>query len=177
MALLGADDLYETARSGGISHGTAKQAATLPRIGRGPLSGHWPPMPSDLPGPDTGYDGPAPTVDSFLWLKKVGMALYSPPIVRYLVTQRLPMVVNCRARGAGGWRDGKISLDLKLRHHAGELGVARVEYKSVRIPIQACLEHDTRHVLGKVLADITQRSVSVIEQTILNETDLRHVSG
>lgn len=129
-------------------------------------------MPSDRPQPVTGYAGPAPTLECIAWLRLVGMSLWTGPICRYLVTQNLPMCVNVRARGIAWSNDGTLALDMKLRHVGGH-----TEFKSVRVPVEMCLAHDTRRVLGLLLAGITERSVRVVEQTILNETSLRHVAG
>lgn len=168
------DDVYERARSGGLSHETATQVAqhvAHPRLGRAPLSGAWPRFVAP-PVADTGYAGPAPTIDSVLWLRKLGMALASQWVMPRLAAAGLPLITNARTRVEDWHRDGCLALDLEHRHVGG-----RRAYTTCRVQISACLAHDTGYVLMRVLSHLGQRNVVTIENALLNETDLRHVAG
>lgn len=170
MAIRTPEQLYEQARSAGLSHQSATDVST-PTLVRGRLSGLWPTIPT-VPVEDKKYNDRPPTIDSILWLKKLGMALVSQTTQRHIVRAGLPIITNCRTRSEDWEKDGCLALDLEHR----KVGGRRV-YTTCRVPIGACLEHDTQYVLSRVLLHLGQRNVSVIENAILNETDLRHVSG
>ena len=173
MAVRTPEQLYEQARSAGLSHSTATEVSHTTLV-RGRLSGLWPSIPTE-PIDDKRHaanGGEAPTIDSILWLKKIGMALASHVTRRILVNAGLPIVTNSRARSEDWEKDGCLALDLEHRMVGG-----RRVYTTCRVPIGACVAHDDQYVLMRVLAHLGQRNVSVIENAILSETDLRHVSG
>lgn len=173
MAVRTPEQLYEQARSAGLSHGTA-QEVSHPTLVRGRLSGLWPTIPTirvdDKRHAERG--GEAPTIDSILWLKKLGLGLASWATNRHLVNAGLPIITNSRVRSEDWEKDGCIAIDLEHR----KLGGRRV-YTTCRVPIGACKAHDDQFVLMRVLAHLGQRNVTRIENALLSETDLRHVSG
>jgi len=138
---------------------------------RGRISGDWPDIKAP-PVADTGYDGRAPTIDSALWLKKLGHSLTTQWVMPRLVRAELPIVTNARVRIEDWHLDGCLALDLEHRHVGG-----RRAYTTCRVPISACIAHDTEWVLARILSHLGQRNVTMIENALLNETDLRHVSG
>lgn len=164
------DELYEQARSAGVSHETATELRDM-RPTRAAISGNdWGATPD---APTSGsYSGPAPTIDAILWLRKVGMSLWSPPVMRFLVARELPIVINCRTRAVSWWKDGCLELDLQHR----QVGGRRI-FTTCRVPVEACLAHDQKRVLQLILAHLGERTLTHIEAILYNETDLRHVSG
>lgn len=168
---LSSDDLYEKARSAGLSHATAEELAGA-TYRRGPLSGRdWPDFtPAKLER--GGYTGPAPTIDSALWLRKVGMALRARPVMTRLASAGLPIVTNFRVALDGWESDGRIALDLEHRHVGG-----RREFTRCRVPVSACLNHDTGWVIAHVLSHLGGPTVKLIESSVMNDTDLRFVAG
>jgi len=167
------DALYEQARSAGLSHRSALDVS-MPSLTRSRLSGAWPTIPT-VPIDDKRHaaqGGQAPTIDSILWLKKLGMGLMSHVTNRHLVNAGLPIITNCRARSEDWEKDGCVALDLEHRRVGG-----RRVYTTCRVPIGACIAHDTEYVLMRVLSHLGQRNVTMIENALLAETDLRHVDG
>jgi len=167
---LSPDNLYEQARSAGLRHETALEVSRA-TLTRSRISGLWPSIPT-VPVDDLKYNGKPPTIDSGLWLKKLGMALMSHVTTRQLVAAGLPIVANCRVRLEDWHLDGCLALDLEHRMIGG-----RRVYTTCRVPVGACLDHDTEYVLLRVLSHLGQRTITKIENSILSETDLRHVSG
>jgi hypothetical protein len=164
--------LYEQARSAGLTIKTAREVSR-PLIKRSRLSGDWPDMNAIAdPVKDLRYAGRAATIDSGLWLKKLGMALMSHVTVRELAATGLPIVTNCRVRLDDWWLDGCLALDLEHRHVGG-----RRVFTTCRVPVGACIDHDTDYVLRRVLVHLGQRNITRVENAIITETDLRHVRG
>lgn len=170
MPALPPEALYEQARSAGLTHKTAREVSR-PSISRSKLSGDWPDI-ATSPVDDLKYSGRAATIDSGLWLKKLGMALMSHVVMNRLAAAGLPIVTNARVRMTDWHRDGCLALDLEHRHVGG-----RRVYTTCRVPVGACIDHDAAYVLRRVLMHLGQRQVTVIENAILSETDLRHVAG
>lgn len=163
------ENLYEQARSAGLSHETALDVASATLV-RGKLTGEWP----DLRPPvaDNDYSGPPATVDSALWLGKVGRALEGQWIWPVLARRDLPIITRTRVRLDDWWRDGCLPLDMENLCVGG-----RRAYTTARVPIGVCIDHDMERALAFVLSHLGQRTITLIEHTLLNETDLRHVSG
>lgn len=173
MSRLSPDDLYEQARSAGLTHQTALDVST-PTVTRSRLSGLWPTIPT-VPVEDKRHaanGGEAPTIDSILWLKKLGMGLMSHVTNNHLVNAGLPIITNCRVRSEDWEKDGCIAIDLEHR----KVGGRRV-FTTCRVPVGACKAHDDQYVLMRVLSHLGQRNITQIENALLSETDLRHVSG
>lgn len=183
MGLKTVEELYEQARSAGLSHSTATQASELSRdtLVSSRLSGLWPQMPP--PPLRVGrYVGPAPTLDSVYWLRKLAMGLQCSGAIAGLAKDDQPQVANFRTQVADTdefgqpmwtWSDtGCIALNLELLHVGGTRS-----YTTAWVPIEACIAHDTDWVLKKILVHMCAPQVLRVTTTLKTETDLRHVSA
>lgn len=115
------------------------------------------------------YDGPAPTVDSLLWLKKLGMGL-----------RMLGLCTNVRVSAGKWWDTGMVELHCEFAREPG-----RRHYTAHQIPVGACINHDTNHVL-RILMErgnhgrdvvLTDLSIDQVSGALLKELDLGLVHG
>lgn len=108
------------------------------------------------------YEGPPPTIDSILWLRKLGQAL-----------MMLSICTNRRVREQGWERTGLLMLD--LQYATDDRG--RRAFVSVPVAVEAARNHDTNYVLRQVAEyrGLTQMEVTLATGKILQETDLKHV--
>jgi hypothetical protein len=178
---------YELGRKAGLSHETATEmAAPIEHHGK-PLTGyewdiHEPELDENLK-----YRGPPPTPDAALWAGKLAISTSSDPrnpwaqtIAAMMANEGLPLITNTRCRmddkGQGGnggwWNDGMIRIDLELRHVGG-----RRTFTTVRLPISACINHDTRYCIKLLWKHLSGKFIHQIESTLMRETDMLHVHG
>jgi hypothetical protein len=119
-------------------------------------------VPATTPEVVGGYQGPPPTIDSILWLRKLGQALMV-----------MGVATNRRVREQGWERTGVLVLDLE--YAKDDRG--RRNYVSVPVPVEACRNHDTAWVLRQIMnhRGLTLAEAHLITGKILQETDLKHV--
>ena len=177
--------IYDKARQSGITDETAREMArdlSDPTPQRANTMAEWSALAQAPTACATKYKGPAPSIDCALWLKKIAWTLSHEIAQQLFAKQDLPIITNCRVRlddsspGAtsttGWWTDGCLRLDLQHRHVGG-----RREFTTCFVPVAACINHDTRWVIRKILAHISGPTVRMVETAILRETDLLHVHG
>lgn len=115
------------------------------------------------------YDGPAPTIDSLLWLKKLGMAI-----------RDIGLCSNVRVNVGRWWDTGTVELHCEFARQPGKR-----HYTVHQVPIGACINHDTHHVLrllmerGEHGRDVimTELSIEQVAGVLLKELDLGMVHG
>lgn len=180
--------IYDKARQSGVSDEQSRRMATDladPRPLRKYESHNWRTADA-LAKPVEKYSGPAPRIDSPLWLRKLMMDVSSAPIKIGMAKLGLPLVIdyavdlddkrtdalgNVSVTG-GWWDDGLLRLRVRYRFQN-----ERQEDWLYGVPIGACLNHDTRRVYKQVLGPLCGVNTDYVITAIRRMTDLFHVHG